>query len=61
MESLAFFGREGIIEEGSAATFLVLARGHNLLNLTNVHAGIVNRARADNLRAIYVGGEAVRI
>lgn len=60
VEALTFFGQEGIIEEGSVATFLVLARKHNLLNLTDVHAGIVNRARADNLRSIYVRGEAVK-
>jgi len=60
IEPLTFFGQEGIVEEGRVATFLVLARGHNLLNLANVHAGIVNRARADNLRAIYVGGKVVR-
>jgi len=60
VEPLTFFGQEGIVEEGRAATFLVLARGHNLFNLANVHAGIVNRARADNLRAIYVGGKVAK-
>lgn len=47
----------GPIQEGNPATFIVLARGNNLLNLTDVHVGLVNRARADNLRAICRDGE----
>jgi cytosine/adenosine deaminase-related metal-dependent hydrolase len=47
----------GAVEEGKSATFLVLSRGNNLTNLTDVHAGLVNRARADNIRAIYVRGK----
>lgn len=47
----------GHIEEGGSATFMVIARGNNLTNLTNVHAGLVNRARADNIRAIYAHGK----
>ena len=47
----------GPIEEGGNATFMVITRGNNLTNLTNVHAGLVNRARADNIRAIYARGK----
>jgi len=47
----------GPIRDGSPATFMVLARGQNLVNLTDVHAGIVNRARADNIREIYLNGK----
>ena len=46
----------GPVEEGGAATFIVLSRGNNLANLTDVHAGLVNRARVDNIRAIHVRG-----
>jgi len=49
----------GPIREGGPATFMVLARGHNLVSLTDVHAGIVNRARADNIRAIYLNGKII--
>jgi cytosine/adenosine deaminase-related metal-dependent hydrolase len=49
----------GPIQKGSPATFMVLARGQNLLNLTDVHAGIVNRARADNIREIYRNGKII--
>jgi len=47
----------GAVKEGNPATFLVLAKGNNLTNLTDLHAGLVNRARADNIRAIYVDGK----
>ncbi len=47
----------GPVEEGGSATFMVLTLGNNLQNLTNVHAGLVNRARADNIRAIYTHGK----
>ncbi|MEM2907738.1 MAG: amidohydrolase family protein [Candidatus Hadarchaeales archaeon] len=47
----------GAIKEGNPATFLILARGNNLTNLTDVYAGLVNRARADNIRAICVDGK----
>jgi len=47
----------GPIREGGPATFMVLARGQNLVGLTDVHAGIVNRARTDNIRAIYLNGK----
>ncbi|MFQ6130289.1 MAG: amidohydrolase family protein [Candidatus Hadarchaeaceae archaeon] len=47
----------GPIGEGGSATFMVLSRGDNLTNLTNVYAGLVNRARADNIRAIYTHGK----
>lgn len=49
----------GPIEEGGKATFVVLARGNNLANLTDIHAGLVNRARADNIRAIYREGKII--
>jgi cytosine/adenosine deaminase-related metal-dependent hydrolase len=45
------------IQENAPATFMVLSRGHNLLNLTEPYAGLVNRARADNLAAIFVNGK----
>ena len=50
----------GPIEEGGAATFIVLSRGNNLTNLTDVYAGLVNRARADNIRAIRVRGKIIK-
>ena len=49
----------GPIAEGSRATFLVLSKGSNLSHLSDVYAGLVNRARADNIRAIYLDGKAV--
>ena len=45
------------LQEGAPATFLVLSKGHNLVGLKNVHAGLVNRARADNVSAILVDGK----
>ena len=49
----------GPIQKDSPATFMMLARGQNLVSLTDVHAGIVNRARADNIRAIYRNGKII--
>lgn len=49
----------GGIAEGEKATFIILARGENLLNISDVYAGLVNRARTDNLRAIYVDGKII--
>ena len=49
----------GPIKEGNPATFMVLARRQNLVNLTDVHAGLVNRARADNIGAIYLNGKII--
>lgn len=49
---------KGIVE-GKKATFMVLARGDNLTNISDIHAGLVNRARADNLRAVYVNGKII--
>jgi cytosine/adenosine deaminase-related metal-dependent hydrolase len=49
----------GTIQEGDPATFMVLGRGQNLLNLTDLHAGIVNRARADNIKEIYLDGKII--
>ncbi len=50
----------GPIQKGSPATFMVLARRQNLANLTDVHAGIVNRARADNIRAVCLNGKILQ-
>ncbi len=47
----------GAIKEGSPATFIILARKDNLVNLTDVYAGLINRARADNIKAICVDGK----
>lgn len=44
------------VQEGANATFLILSRGSNLTNLPDIHAGIVNRARPSNLKAVFVGG-----
>ncbi len=49
----------GPIAKGERATFMVLARGDNLLNLSDVYAGLINRARSDNIRAIYANGEII--
>lgn len=49
----------GPVEEGREATFVMLARGNNLVNLTDIHAGLVNRARADNIRAVYARGKII--
>lgn len=49
----------GPVEEGQTATFLVLARKNNLLHLSDVYAGLVNRARVDNIREIYCGGKII--
>jgi len=49
------------LQEGAPATFLVLSRGHNLVGLKNIHAGLVNRARADNASAILVDGKRFKL
>lgn len=49
----------GPIAEGERATFIILARRHNLQHLSDVHAGLVNRARADNVRSIYLNGKII--
>jgi len=49
------------LQEGAPATFLVLSRGHNLVGLKNVHAGLVNRARADNVSAIFINGKRFKL
>ncbi len=49
----------GSVREGGGATFMLLARANNLANLTDVYAGLVNRARADNVRAIHVDGKMI--
>lgn len=48
----------GITENGKA-TFLILAKGENLLNISDIYAGLVNRARADNIRAIYMNSKII--
>lgn len=59
---LTLFGLPwGPIKKGNPATFMVLARRHNLINLTDVHAGIVNRAQADNIREIYLHGKIFKL
>ena len=47
------------VREGGEATFMLLARANNLTDLTDVYAGLVNRARADNIRAIHVRGKTI--
>jgi cytosine/adenosine deaminase-related metal-dependent hydrolase len=49
----------GPISEGQKATFIALSKGNNLCNLTDVYSGLVNRARADNVRAIYFDGKII--
>ncbi len=49
----------GPISEGGSATFIVLARKTNLEHISDIHAGIVNRARADNIRAFFVAGKGI--
>ncbi|MFH1820921.1 MAG: amidohydrolase family protein [Methanobacteriota archaeon] len=49
----------GPITEGQSATFMVISRGNNLLHLSDVYSGLVNRARADNIRAIYLDGKII--
>jgi cytosine/adenosine deaminase-related metal-dependent hydrolase len=49
------------LQEGAPATFLVLSRGYNLVGLKNVHAGLVNRARVDNVRAIFINGKGFKL
>jgi len=49
------------LQEGAPATFLVLSQRHNLVDLKNVHAGLVNRARADNVSAIFVNGKRFKL
>jgi len=51
----------GPLREGAPATFLVLAREHNLAGLKNVHAGLVNRARADNVSMIFANGKRFKL
>ncbi|MGQ9788641.1 MAG: amidohydrolase family protein [Candidatus Hadarchaeaceae archaeon] len=49
----------GPVEEGQRATFLVLARKSNLLHLADIYAGLINRARADNIRGVYFNGKII--
>ncbi len=60
IKPLTFFNLPwGGIKEGERATFMVLAKRNNLTNLSDVFAGLLNRARADNIRAIYQGGKII--
>lgn len=45
----------GPIEVGKKVAFTILSRGKNLENIRDVYAGIVNRARAENVRAVFSG------
>jgi len=45
----------GSIEVGKKVAFTILSRGRNLENIRDVYAGIVNRARAENVRAVLSG------
>lgn len=49
----------GPIVEGGSATFMVLARGNNLLNISDIYSGLLNRARADNIKTIYLDGKII--
>lgn len=51
----------GPIQTGAAATFLILARSSNLSNLGDIHSGIVNRARPDNIRAVFAQGKPLKV
>jgi len=46
-----------VIQEGGEATFLLISKGNNLRYLDNIHSGIINRARAENLAAIFMRGK----
>jgi cytosine/adenosine deaminase-related metal-dependent hydrolase len=60
VEAMKVFGLPwGGIRERGKATFLILARGENLFNVSDVYSGLVNRARPDNLRAVYVDGKKI--
>lgn len=49
----------GAIRQGGEATFLILSRKTNLQDVSNLHAGIVNRGRVDNIRSLFVAGKAI--
>ncbi|MDI6884041.1 MAG: amidohydrolase family protein [Hadesarchaea archaeon] len=49
----------GPVAEGGRATFMLLARGNNLQNLSDIYAGLINRARADNIQAVFLDGKIV--
>jgi cytosine/adenosine deaminase-related metal-dependent hydrolase len=51
--------RGGAIYSGGGATFLILSRKNNLQDISDIHAGIVNRARADNIRSFFLSGKAI--
>jgi hypothetical protein len=40
---------------GKKVAFTILSKGKNLENIRDVYAGIVNRARAENVRAVFSG------
>ncbi|MEW6222597.1 MAG: amidohydrolase family protein [Candidatus Hadarchaeota archaeon] len=45
----------GPVEKGKPAAFVAISRGKNLANVRDVFSGIVNRARAENVRAVIAG------
>lgn len=47
------------LAEGENATFMVLAKGNNLQNLSDIYAGLVNRARPSNIQAVFLNGKIV--
>jgi cytosine/adenosine deaminase-related metal-dependent hydrolase len=51
-------GESGALREGAEATFLILSRNDNLRHVLDIHAGLVNRGRAENLVTLYVRGKA---
>jgi cytosine/adenosine deaminase-related metal-dependent hydrolase len=51
--------RGGALSPGSEATFLILSKKNNLTDVANIHAGILNRARADNVRAFFISGKNI--
>lgn len=50
----------GALEEGNKAVFTILGRKNNLTNLRHPYMGIVNRARADNIRMVFCPDGEVR-
>ncbi|KXB01886.1 hypothetical protein AKJ44_01965 [candidate division MSBL1 archaeon SCGC-AAA261F17] len=50
----------GALEKGNKAVFTILGRKNNLINLKDPYVGIVNRARADNIRMVFCPDGGVR-
>jgi cytosine/adenosine deaminase-related metal-dependent hydrolase len=51
-------GKSVALREGAEATFLIISRNDNLRHVLDIHAGLVNRGRAENLMTLYVRGKA---